>query len=337
MQRDGDVVEFDLAQGGGADAHARVGLDGQPFGLRFDDEQRRLAVELGADDEQFGVGGGRHQRFDAGQPVPAGGADRGRLQRGRVEQRMRFGDGDAGLRDVLAGELGQVGGLLVGAAPVGQGRGDTTGRQDRQGQAHIAVGQRLGDQRGGDGGTVGSDPVEIFGDVDGGDAEFGCLGDQVNGVGRGIVGVVRGGAQDLGGELLDGFDDELLILVGREVEVVGSTGLEPGGRLAESLDALDLARRGASGGERRLDAVAQALVERIAQAVAVQEFLADDGGDQRQSNIGRCPLVLLQPDGTLGSGALGAGFDLGHVQPRLVGAVCHDRILLPSKIGKSCY
>ena len=53
------VVELDAAQRGGADAHARVGLDGQAVARRLDDEQRGLAVELGCDDEQLGVGGRR--------------------------------------------------------------------------------------------------------------------------------------------------------------------------------------------------------------------------------------------------------------------------------------
>ena len=147
LQRHRHVVELDAAQRRGADAHARVGLDGQALRRRLDDEQRGLAVELRADDEQFGVGGGGHQRLDAGQPVAARRAYRRGLQRGRVEQRVRFGDRDARLRDVLAGELGEVGGLLIGAAPMGQRRRDAAGRQDRQGQAHVAVGQSLGDER----------------------------------------------------------------------------------------------------------------------------------------------------------------------------------------------
>ena len=108
------VVEFDAAERGGADAHARVGLDGQALRRRLDDEQRRLAVELRADDEQLGVRGGGHQRLDAVEPVAARRAHRGGLQRGRVEQRVRFGDRHAGLRDVLAGEL------LAGRWPAGR-------------------------------------------------------------------------------------------------------------------------------------------------------------------------------------------------------------------------
>ena len=40
---------------------------------------------------------------------------------------MWLDDGQAGLRHVLAGEGGQVGGLLVGGAPVGQRGGHSAG------------------------------------------------------------------------------------------------------------------------------------------------------------------------------------------------------------------
>ena len=80
---------------------------------------------------------------------------------------------------VLAGELRQVGGLLVGAAPVGQRRRDAAGREDRQRQSHVAVGESLGDEGIGDRAAVRGDPVEVLGDVDRGDAELGGLGDQV--------------------------------------------------------------------------------------------------------------------------------------------------------------
>ena len=171
---------------------------------------------------------------------------------------MRFGDRQAGLRHVLAGEFLEVGGLLVGAAPVRQCGCDAAGRQDRQCQAHVAVRQRLGDQRVGDGRTVLGDAVEVFGDVDRGDAEFGGLGDQVGRVGGRVVGVVRGGPQDLLGEFLDRLDDHLLVVVGGQVEVVGAAGLEPGRGLAQALDALELTGCCAGGREHGLDAVPQA-------------------------------------------------------------------------------
>jgi hypothetical protein len=51
------VVEFYVTQCGGPNTHARVGFDGQAIARGFDDEQCGLAVELGCDHEQFGVGG----------------------------------------------------------------------------------------------------------------------------------------------------------------------------------------------------------------------------------------------------------------------------------------
>src|SRR5690606_31094819 len=104
-ERNRDVVEFDLTQRGGPQAHAAVGLDAQALRRRLDDEQRRLAVELRGDDEQFGIRGGRDQRLNTGQTVAARRADRGGLEFGRVEQGVWFGDHDAGLRDVVAGVL----------------------------------------------------------------------------------------------------------------------------------------------------------------------------------------------------------------------------------------
>ena len=123
---------------------------------------------------------------------------------------------------------------------------------------------------------------------------------------------MRGGPQDLLGELVDRLDDHLLVVVGRQVEVVRAAGLQPGRRLAEALDPLELARGGARGGERVLDAVAQAAVERVAQVVLVQELLADDRGEQRQPDIDRGALVLLEADSTLLARLLG-GKGVRHV------------------------
>ncbi len=89
---------------------------------------------------------------------------------------MRLGDRHAGLRHVLAGEFAEIRGLLVGAAPpMCQCRGDAAGRQDRQGEAHVAVGQCLGHQCVGDRGALFGDAVEVLGDVDRGDTELGGL------------------------------------------------------------------------------------------------------------------------------------------------------------------
>ena len=118
--------------------------------------------------------------FDAVEPVAARRAHRGGLQRGRIEQGVRLGDRHACLRHVLACELLQVRRLLIGAAPMGERRRDAGGRQDRQRESHVAVGQCLGHQHIGDRCAVRGDSVEVLGDVDRRDAEFGGLGDQVS-------------------------------------------------------------------------------------------------------------------------------------------------------------
>ena len=46
-----------------------------------------------------------------------------------------------------------------------------------------------------------------------------------------VVGVVGRRTQNLFGELLDGLDDEFLVVVGGQVEVVLAAGLQPGGLL----------------------------------------------------------------------------------------------------------
>ncbi len=73
-------------------------------------------------------------------------AARRRLQLQRVEERPRLEDRQRRGGDVLAGEGGQVGRLLLGAAPEADRGGDGAGRERRVGDAHVAVGERLADQ-----------------------------------------------------------------------------------------------------------------------------------------------------------------------------------------------
>src|SRR5205814_2880513 len=105
--------------------------------------------------------------------------------------------------------------------------------------------------------AVSGDAGEVLGDVDGGDAEFGGLGDQVRGVRCGVVGIVCGGSQDLLCELTDRLEDQLLVLVGVQIEVVGATWTQTRRWLAKALHPLELTGGRAERGERRLDAVAQ--------------------------------------------------------------------------------
>ena len=70
-----------------------------------------------------------------------------RLQLQRVEQRPRLEDRQRRGGDVLAGEGGQVGRLLLGRAPEADRGGDRAGGERRVGDPHVAVGERLADQR----------------------------------------------------------------------------------------------------------------------------------------------------------------------------------------------
>ena len=308
-QRNHDLLELHASERGRPDTHARVGLHGEPVGVGLDDEQRRLAVELCGDDEDLGVGGRGDQRLLPVEAVTAGGAHRGGLRRGRVEQGMRLGDRNTGLRDVLPGELLQIRGLLVGAAPVRQRGCDAAGRQDRQCQTHVAVGEGFGDERVGDRAAVFGDPLEVLGDVDGRDAEFGGFRDEVGRVHGRFVGVVCGGSQDLFGELVDRLDDHLLVVVGCQVEVVGTARgprcAQPGRRLCETLNAFELPRRRSGCGEHGSHSVPKAAIEWIAQVVLVQELLPQQRSDQGQSDVGGGAPVLLQAHGALGAGPFG--------------------------------
>jgi len=111
---------------------------------------------------------------------------------------------------------------------------------------------------------------------------------------------------------VDRLDDHLLVVVGRQIEVIGTAGLQTGRWLADALDAFELSRGSARGGERVLDAVPQAAVERVAQVVLVQELLAHARGEQRHPDIDRGALVLLEAHSTLLARLLG-GKGVRHV------------------------
>ncbi len=77
------------------------------------------------------------------------------LQLERVEQRARLEQRERRGGHVLADELGQVRGLLVGVAPQAERGRDAGGRQARDRDPHVALGERLGHQHGGDGRALG--------------------------------------------------------------------------------------------------------------------------------------------------------------------------------------
>jgi len=138
----------------------------------------------------------------------------------------------------------------------------------------------------------------------------------LGGIGGRRVGVVRCRTQDLCGELLNRLDDEFLVVVGRQVVVVLAAGLQAGGAAAQVLDALELAAGRSGGGEDRLGAVTQRPVQRIAQAVLVEEFLADERREQAQRYVDASALVLVLADSGLFAGALGTRLRA------VMGAIC---------------
>ncbi len=68
-------------------------------------------------------------------------------------------------------------------------------------------------------------------------------------VGCRLVGVVSGGPQDFLGELVEGLDDQLLVVVRSQVEVVLAAGLQPGRSAAQALHPLELTAGGGGSGE----------------------------------------------------------------------------------------
>src|SRR6202012_6250344 len=96
-----------------------------------------------------------------------------------------------------------------------------------------AGGQGLGDQHVGHARAVCGNAVDVLGDVDGGDARLGGLGDEVARIGRRLVCVVGRGPQHFLGEFVEGLHDQLLVIVGRQVEIVLAARLEPGGAAAQ--------------------------------------------------------------------------------------------------------
>ena len=82
------------------------------------------------------------------------------------------------------------------ASPQSAERGrDAGGREDRGGQAHVAVGERLGDQHGGDGGALADGAAELLRHAEHRQAELGGLGEQLGGRLAVGVGLLRGRPQ----------------------------------------------------------------------------------------------------------------------------------------------
>ncbi len=188
---------------------------------------------------------------------------------------------------------------------MGEGRRDACGREDRERQSHVSVGECLGDQRVRHRRAVFGDALEILGDVDRRDAELIGLGDEIGWIACAFVRFAGGRPEYLFGEVADGLDDHLLVVVGRQVEVVGAVGLQPRRAARGAGHLLELTVGRADDGEDLLHAVSEPAVERVAQVVLVQELLPDDRREQRQPDVGRCSLVFLLSDGAFTPVALG--------------------------------
>jgi hypothetical protein len=123
--------------------------------------------------------------------------------------------------DVLGDELGQVGRLLIGVAPQADRGGDSSGGQAGHGDAHVALGQGLAHQGGGDGGALLDGSAELLGHADHREAELVGLGQELRRGGAGGVGLLSDLAQAIEAELAHRVLEHLLLLVGLEIEQVG--------------------------------------------------------------------------------------------------------------------
>ena len=72
---------------------------------------------VGGDDEQLGVGGARDQRLDAVEHEAVALAPGLRPELERVEEHSRLLDRERGRRDIVTGEGGKVGALLLAVSP----------------------------------------------------------------------------------------------------------------------------------------------------------------------------------------------------------------------------
>ncbi len=164
------VLEHQPAHGRRPQPHRGLGLDAHAARPGFEDEQRGRALERGGDHEQLGARRARNERLHPVQHEAAVDAARRGAQVERVEQRAGFEQGQCRRRHVVADERGQVGGLLLGVAPQHERVRDGGGGQAGDREAHVAVGERLGDQRAGGDGPLAAHPAERLGHAELGDA-----------------------------------------------------------------------------------------------------------------------------------------------------------------------
>ncbi len=242
----GHVVQHELAGGGAAQSHRGLRLDADALRARLHHEQcgtgALRALQVRRYDEELRLRGPRHEVLHAVEAVAVGGAAGGGPRREDVEQRHLLLQRECGGGHVLPGERGQVGRLLVGVAVADEDVAHRRRGEHGHGQPEVAVGERLRHQDVRDGRAFAADAADLLRDAHHGQAQFGRAGEQAVRGSERVVGLGRRGPQLFGGELRDGLDDHLLLVVGRQVEQsrVGGRGqprgfAEPGGRLERPL------------------------------------------------------------------------------------------------------
>jgi hypothetical protein len=176
------------------------------------------AVELRRDHEELAVGDPGDQRLHAAQHVASIPGPGARLEREGIEERSRLEHSESGGGHVLADELRQVGGLLLGVPPQPDRGAHCGGGEGREGEAHVTVGHRLGDQDGGHGGALPHGAAQLLGNADRGDTELGALLEQLARRGAGVVSVMGCGPQPVLGEPANRVAHHLLLVGRRQVE-----------------------------------------------------------------------------------------------------------------------
>jgi hypothetical protein len=213
----------------------------------------------------------RAERLDAVEREALGGPRGGGLEVEGIEQRARLEQRERRHGRLVADERRQVARLLAGVAEQ-RDRGRDRRRSERcERQAGIAVGEALGDEDGRDSGALGHRAAELLGHAEHRGAELRALAQQLRRRGAGGVGLLGGRTQPLRGEVGEDLLQHLLLVVRREVEelrlgrrrLARGTG-ELGGRAERPA-------RGGRGAEAALGALVDELLNRLAQAGAVEQ------------------------------------------------------------------
>ena len=304
--RDADVLENHAAQGCGAQAHGRIGLDLEALGAGFDDDEGVHAVQLDGDDEELALRGVRDHGLHAVEDDVVALQLRGGLQLEGVEHRASLGDHDGCRRDGLAGEGRQVGLLLGVVTVVGDGVGHACRGEDGDGQAHVTEAESLGDEGVGAGAGCAGNALELLREVHESDAELSGSVEQPLGRLRLVVGLRGGRTQALDGELAHRVEDHLLVLGRIQVERclarlellnVALVLLREADRIAGALDALELAVHRAGGTDAALGGLVGSAVDGLVEVVLFCEVGTSETRQRPHNDTNGVTLDVVQPRG----------------------------------------